>query len=129
MATVFHASSYGRFTEIQSNLGRKKLHRTNQGSNFLGSSFNGRDNMRASIHFRRESQHQHLKRKFFLKNRPIHFYINSTSVIRLVKRNQLSFSSNETDKPLLAPVQCLMDQIQVRNPILVVAANQMPNHT
>ena len=85
--------------------------------------------MRASIQFRRESQHQHLKRRFFLKNRPIHFYINSTSVIRLVKRNQLSFSSNETNKPLLATVQCLMDQIQVRNPILVVAADQMPNHT
>ena len=30
---LFHAWSYDRFTEIQSNLRRKKLHRTNQGSN------------------------------------------------------------------------------------------------
>ena len=27
--TAFHSSVYGRFTEIQSNLRRKKLHRTN----------------------------------------------------------------------------------------------------
>ena len=30
MATVFHVWLYGRFSEIQSNLRRKKLHRTNQ---------------------------------------------------------------------------------------------------
>ena len=35
MTTVFHAWLYGRFIEIQSNLRRKKLHKTNQGSNFL----------------------------------------------------------------------------------------------
>ena len=106
------------FIEIQSNLRRKKLHRTNQGSNFLGGSFNNRDNVRAPVQFRRESQPQHLKRWFFLKNRPIHFHINSTSVIRPVKRNQLSFSSIEINKPLPAPVQCLIDQIQVQKPIL-----------
>ena len=33
--TVFYASSYGEFIEIQSNFRRKKLHRTNQGSFFL----------------------------------------------------------------------------------------------
>ena len=38
MPTVFHAWPYGRFIEIQSNLRRKKLHRTNQSSNFLGGS-------------------------------------------------------------------------------------------
>ena len=47
---------YGRFLEIHSNLRRKKLHRTNQGSNFLGGSFSNRDNVRAPIQFRRESQ-------------------------------------------------------------------------
>ena len=35
MTTVFHTWSYDRFIEIQSNLRKKKLHRTNQGSNFL----------------------------------------------------------------------------------------------
>ena len=43
MTTVFHARSYGRFMEIQSNLSRKKLHTSNQGSNFLGDSFSDRD--------------------------------------------------------------------------------------
>ena len=40
---------------------RKKL-RTNQGFNFLGSSFSNRDNVRAPIQFRRENQAQNLKR-------------------------------------------------------------------
>ena len=35
MTTVFHAMPYGRFIEMQSNPRRKKLHRTNQGSDFL----------------------------------------------------------------------------------------------
>ena len=54
--------------------------------------------------FRREGQPQHFKRSFFLKNRPIHFHINNTIVIRPVKQNQLSFPSIEIDKPLLTPV-------------------------
>ena len=58
MTTVFHAWLYGRFIEIQSNLRRKKLHRTNQGSNFLGGSFSNRDNVTAPIQLRRESQPQ-----------------------------------------------------------------------
>ena len=116
MTTVFHAWPYRRFIEKQSKFRKKKLHRTNQGSNFLGGSFSNRHNLRAPIQFRRESQLQHLKESFFFKNRPIHFHINSTSIIRLVKRNQLSFSSIEIDKLLLAPVQCLVDQIQVRTP-------------
>ena len=40
MTQVFQPRSYGRF--IQSNLRRKKLRRTNQGSNFLGGSFSNR---------------------------------------------------------------------------------------
>ena len=36
---------------------RKKLHRTSEGSKFLGGSFSNRDNVRAPIQFRRESQH------------------------------------------------------------------------
>ena len=66
MTTVFHAWSYGRFIEIQSNLRRKKLHRTNQGSNFLEGSFSNRANVRAPIQFGRDSQPQHLKRRFSL---------------------------------------------------------------
>ena len=59
MTTVFHARTNVTFLEIQSNPRRKKLYGTNQGSNFLGSSFNNRDNVRASIQFRRKRQPQH----------------------------------------------------------------------
>ena len=34
MTTVVHARRYGRFIELQSNLRRKKIHRTNQGADF-----------------------------------------------------------------------------------------------
>ena len=61
MTTVFHAWLYSRFIEIQSNLRRKKLHRMNPGSNFLGGSFSNMDNVRVPIQFRTESQVQHLK--------------------------------------------------------------------
>ena len=104
MTTVFHARPYSRFIELQSNLKRKKFHKKNQGTNFLGGSFGNRDNVKTSIQFRRERQFHYLKRRFFHKNRPIQFNINITSVIRLVKRNQLSFSSIEIYKPLPAPV-------------------------
>ena len=64
MVTVFHAWLYGKFVEIQSNLRRKKLYRTNQGSNFLGGSFGNKYNVRATIKFTRESRPKHLKRFF-----------------------------------------------------------------
>ena len=53
MTAVFHTWQYGRFIEITSNLRREKLHRTSQESNFPGSSFSNRDNVRASMQFRR----------------------------------------------------------------------------
>ena len=107
MKTVFHKWPYGRFLDIHSNLERKKFLRTNQGSNFSEGSFTNRDNVRAPIKFRRESQPQHLKRWFFLKDRPINFHINSKSITRPLKRNQTSFSSIETNKPLHAPVHSI----------------------
>ena len=101
MTTVFHARPYGRFIDIQSNLRGMKPHGTNQGSNFLGGSFSNRNNIRGPIKFRRERQAHLFKRLFFLKNRPIHFHIYSTNAIRLFKRNRLSFSSIEINKPFL----------------------------
>ena len=51
--------------------------------------------------------------------------MNYTSVIKLVKWNQLSFFRIEIKKPLPGTVQCLVDQIQVLKPILVAATDQM----
>ena len=49
MTTVFRFIEIesNRFIEIQSNLRRKKLHRTNKGSNFLGGIFSNRNNVNA----------------------------------------------------------------------------------
>ena len=90
MTTVFLAWLYGRFIEIEGNVRKNKFHRMNQGSNFLEGSFRNRDNVRAPIQFRKESQLHYLKRLFFLKNRSIQFHINSTSAISLVKEIRLA---------------------------------------
>ena len=93
LTTVFHEWVYGRFIEIHTNLRRKKLHRTNQGSSFLRDSFSNRENVKAPIQFRKESQPKHLKRLFLIKNRPIYFHINSTMLLDW---------SNETSRVFLA---------------------------
>ena len=54
MTKVLHAGPYGRFVEIKSNFGRKRLQKTNKGSNFLGRSFSNGDDVRAAIQFRKE---------------------------------------------------------------------------
>ena len=54
--TVFHIRQYDRFIKIESNLERKKLYRTNQGSKFLGGSFSNGNNGRSLLQFRRERQ-------------------------------------------------------------------------
>ena len=129
MTRVFHAWPYDRFIEIKSNLRRKKLHIMNQSSNFLGNSFGNRDNVRTPIQFRRKSLPSILKENSYSRtDTHIHFHINSTSVIRLIKQNQQSFSSIEMNKLLLAPTG-LVDQIQVQKPILVTATDLMPENT
>ena len=49
MTTVFYTRPYDRLIELQTNVRRKKVDRTNQGFNFLGSSFNNRDNLEEKI--------------------------------------------------------------------------------
>ena len=117
MTTVFYERPYGRFKEIQSNPRIKKLHTTNQGSNFLKSTW---DNIRTPIQFRRESWLQHLKRWFFPKNRPIHFQINGTSAI---KWHLSSFSALKSTGHFLPQSNSPSPQspVQVWKPILVVA--------
>ena len=52
----------------------------------------------------------------------------SIESLLLDRSNETSFSNINTNKPLLAPVQCLADQIQVQKPIQVLATDQMPDH-
>ena len=88
MATIFHAWPYGRFIEIQNNLRRKKLHRTTQCSNFLGSNSSNRDNVTAPSQLRRESQPQHLKSYFSSKTDPSVF--TSIAPVTLDQSNKTS---------------------------------------
>ena len=110
---------YSRFIEIKCNQGERN-------SNFVGGIFSDRNDVRAPIQYRGESQPQHLQRWFFLKNRPIHFHVSSTSVIRPIKQNQSSFSSIELQATSYPSQQCLVDKIQVQKPIIVVATDQIP---
>ena len=124
MTTVFHSwPRYGRFMEIKQ-LQQKETSQSQSRLNFLGGSCHNRDNVRASTQFRRESEPQHLKRLFF-HNRPIHFCINSTNVIRLI---QVSFSSIEINKPLSSPVYSVSRiRFKFRSQFQVIATDQMPD--
>ena len=126
MKTVFHAWWDGRFIEIQSNLRRKKLHRTNQGSNFLGGKFSNKDNVRVPIQFRRESQFQHLKDEF--SSRRDSSILISIAPVLFDQSNKTSwvFPALTSTSHFLPSPQCLVDHIPVQKPILVVAADQMP---
>ena len=84
---------------MQIKLKKKKINWMNQGSDFLRASFSNRDNARGPTQSGRVSQP---------KNRPIHFHINNTNVIRLVKQNQLSFSSTEINMPLPAQIYSVL---------------------
>ena len=89
MATVFHTRPYGRFIDIQNSLSREKLHRANQGSNFLGSSFSNRDNVRAPIQFRKEDNPSNLKDYFCLRTDPSIF--KSIAPVLLELSNETSY--------------------------------------
>ena len=89
MATVFHARLHGRFMEIQSNLRRKKLHRTNQDSNFLGGSFSNIDYVRALIQFRRKRKLHYLKNDFSSRTDPSIF--TSIAKVLLDRSNETSW--------------------------------------
>ena len=98
--------SYGILTEINKNLRRNFIEQI-KAPIFLGSSLSNKNHVKIPIHLRRETKYQHLKKRFFFKNRPIHFHINSTGVNLPVKQNKLSFSCVEINGVLLVPVQSI----------------------
>ena len=70
MTTVFHEWPYGGLTGIQSKFRRKKLHRSNQGSNFLEGSFINRDNLRAQFNLEEKVNPSILKDDFSSRTCP-----------------------------------------------------------
>ena len=104
--------------KIQSSLRRKKLQRTNQGSNYLGGSFSSRYNVRVPIQFRKEIQSQHHKRWFFFKNIPIHFDTKSIIVSKPVKQTSWLFALKSTSYFLpQSTVSCRSDSSSEANSI------------
>ena len=73
---ISQARPYGRFIDIKINFRRKKLHMTNQGSNFLVGIFSNRFNVRASIQIRRKRQSQHVQ-NFSLRTNPSSFTLKA----------------------------------------------------
>ena len=70
MTTIFHARPYGRFMEVQSKLRRKKLHRTNQDSDFLGDSFSKGDNVTGPSNLEEKDNLSILKDDFSSRTNP-----------------------------------------------------------
>ena len=66
-----------------------------------------------------EEQSQHFKRLFFLGNRPIHFYINGTRIIRPVKLRKLIFSNSAINEPLPAQVYSV-SQVRFRSQLYLL---------
>ena len=131
MTTVFHVWPYGRFIEIQSNLRRKKLHRTNQGSNFLGGSFSNTDNVRAPIQFKRESQPQHFKRWFIQRDFQTRY--SNIFTLKLVKKpftwNYYYSNSSKTIKPDFYGIFVNLNKILGLKILKIFSLNMLLEHS
>ena len=85
MTTGFHVSLNGRFIEVERNTRRKELYRINQGYNFLGGSFNNRDNVRAQIQFKEKVNPSILKGNFSSRAEPSIFTSIAPVLLDLLK--------------------------------------------
>ena len=72
MTAVFEVRPFFRFIEINSNLRGKKFHTTNQDNRSFGAKFSHRNNVKVD-----------LKSIILIKNRPIHLYIVSVTVVSM----------------------------------------------
>ena len=108
MITVFLARLYGRFKKIQSNLRRKKLQRTIKSPVFLEAVLAIETMQEPQSDLEEKVNPSVLKDDFFSRtDQPILTSI-APVLFRLVKRNQLSFSSIEINRPLPDPVHSVL---------------------
>ena len=121
MTTVFHARINSKFIEIKSNLKRKKFHKMNQGSNFLGASFT--ETMKQPLSNLEETGRKRSLKNYFFMKRFIHFHINISRFIRTIYK-KTEFSTIKTWKLFLAfsffyAFFCfLFGHIQIQKPTL-----------
>ena len=99
MTTLFHTWLYGTIKEIQSNIRRKELYRTNQVSNFLGGSFSNRDNLRAQSNLE-EKPNPSISKDVFSSTYPSIF----TSILLIFKQN---LQSNYGEKHVVGFIFCV----------------------
>ena len=131
MTSVFHTWPYGRFIGIQSNHRRKKLHRTNQSSNLLGSSFSNRNNVSPNPIYKRKSTP--VSQNMILPHEQTHpfsyqwlycYWIGQMKPVSFpevsLKRNQFDFQHWNQQATSCPSPSCLVDQIQVQKLILVI---------
>ena len=76
MTVVFHARPRRRFMEIMNNSEKKKLHRTNQRSNFLGGSFIDGTKEKNTLASRNAADEKNLHPEFFF------FFINLIEIFK-----------------------------------------------
>ena len=103
MTTVFHARLGGRFKKISKCKLRRTKYKTNQNSNLRTGSFSNSDNAESPIHIKREREFKFLKRRFFIKDKTIHFRSNRTRVIWTNRWNNSSFPYTKSNKQLPTP--------------------------
>ena len=104
MTRIFHGRSYDTFIEIKSNPRRKKLHRMNKASNFNGGSVSGRDNIRASIRFKKKSNHKILKDSSSLKTEASIFTSIAPELSNRSNKTSWGFFQHEINNSLTGAV-------------------------
>ena len=121
MTAVFHAWTYDRFIEIQSNLRRTKLPRTKTGSDFLGGNFSKKykepqSNLEKKVNSNL-LKNDYSSRTFSPSSPQYHHLLLDQS-----NKTSWVFSALKPNPALL------IDQMQVQKPILVAPTNHMPDH-
>ena len=101
---VFQRRPYVGFIEIKHNLRRKKIHRANRGSNFLGGNCSNRESVRAPIQLRRERRVPASKKMAFLQEQTHPFSHQQHQSQQTGQTKQVEFSSIEIKKPFPVPV-------------------------
>ena len=122
MVTLFTVRPYSRFIETKCNSGRNE--ERIKAPIFLHA-ISAIEKMQEPRPYLKEGQFRHLKKLFFLKNKPTRFHIKNTRGIGPVKRNKLRFSSVEITCHFLpqSTVSCRSRSRSDRT--LVVATNQI----
>ena len=117
MTTVSHARPYINLQRYRETSGERNFIEQTRAPIFLKTILAIEIMLEPRYNLEKKDAPSILKDHFFQGH--THFHFNSTSVVRLVRRNQLSFTSFEINK------ERRVGQIQVQKLAVVVTTNQM----